>query len=286
MSEHDDKFVEALHSMRRADEEAESELLRQVAAGERTADAIPSDAIDEDADTQALLLELSAPADDVFRASLADRVEAQLHGERAAATQSNVISMGAFRRRRAGAFVTLAVAAAAAFVVLRTSPPEDSVDGGDALGVFDAATVGYTLTVTKSPKSSRGSDSQPAEGAGSGTEEDPLALQVPTSGEVQWVLRPDQVAAAAVGAKVFVRGPDGGLIPAGDEITVTVAKTGAVRMSLQLDDAPYVRSGAQIDVVVVVGDADMIADLGDDAGIEVIGVKAPGAKRFIRFSVD
>ena len=67
---------------------------------------------------------------------------------------------------------------------------------------------------------------------------------------------------------------------------MTVAKTGAVRVSLQLDDAPYVRSGAQVDVVVVVGDADVIDDLGENAGLEVIGVKAPGAKRFIRFNVD
>lgn len=286
MSEQDDKFVEALHGLRRADQEAESELLRQVAAGERAADTVDVDALDDDPETQALLLELSAPAGEAFRASLADRVDAQLNSERDAGAETKVVSMAAFRRKRAGVIATLAVAAAAAFMVLRSSPPDEPVERGDALGVFEATTVGYTLTVTKSPKSSRGGETQPTQGEGSGTEDDPVALQVPTSGEVEWILRPDQAGAAAVGAKVFVRGPDGGLTPAGDEITVTVAKTGAVRVSLQLDDAPYVRSGAQVDVVVVVGDADVIDDLGENAGLEVIGVKAPGAKRFIRFNVD
>ena len=286
MSEHDDKFVAALHDMRRADQEAESELLRQVAAGERAADSFEPDAVDEDPETQALLLELSAPVSGDFRASLADRVEAQLHAERDAGAKTNVVSMGAFRRRRAGVVATLAVAAAAAFMVMRAPPTDDGAGGGDALGLGDGAAVGYTLEVTKSPKSSRGGDPEPAEGAGSGTKEDPVTLQVPTSGEVEWILRPDKVGAAAVDAKVFVRGPGGGLTPAGDEITVVVAKTGAVRVSLRLDEAPYVRAGAQVDVVVVVGDAETISDIGDDAGVEVIGVKAPGAKRFIRFSVD
>ena len=284
MNEHDDKIVEALHAMRNADQDTEAELLRSVAAGERRPDTVEPAEIDDDLATQSLLLELSAPADDNFRAALADRVEAQLHAERQAQAPSNVVFMGAFRRKRAGMIATIAVAAAAAFMVFRAPPPGDDIERGDSLGVFDSATIGYTVEVSKTPKTSRGDDS--ADATGTGTALDPVVLSVPDSGDVQWVLRPERIGASTVAAKVFVRGPDGTLTPAGDEVRVVVAKTGAVRVSLQLEQAPYVRAGVQVDMVVVVGDADELAGIEDSAGLEVIGVKAPGAKRFIRFLVE
>ena len=132
---------------------------------------------------------------------------------------------------------------------------------------------------------SRGDD-EVADTAGAGTAEDPVQLSVPTSGEVEWLLRPERVAETSVDAKVFVQGPDGALTPAGDELAVVVAKTGAVRVTLQLERAPYVKSGAEVDVVVVVGDADDLAGIEDSASLGAIGAKAPGAKRFIRFSVE
>ncbi|MGB1700239.1 MAG: hypothetical protein ACPHRO_09815, partial [Nannocystaceae bacterium] len=230
MSEQDDEIMRALHNLRSAEEEAEAALLREVAAGTRDPDTVTAGDLDEDPETQALLLELSAPAGDDFRAALADRVEAQLHAAHEAQAPSNVTSMAAFRRKRAGVIGTLAVAAAAAFLVFRAPAPDD---GDDAVGVIDGATLAYSLEVTKAPKTSRGDD-EVADTAGAGTAEDPVQLSVPTSGEVEWLLRPERVAETSVDAKVFVQGPDGALIPAGDELAVVVAKTGAVRVTLQL----------------------------------------------------
>ena len=69
MSDEQD-LIQGLRAMQRDDEAHDSELLRQVAAGARTADSVEPEALDDDPAVQARLLELSAPVDEAFLADM------------------------------------------------------------------------------------------------------------------------------------------------------------------------------------------------------------------------
>ena len=110
-------------------------------------------------------------------------------------------------------------------------------------------------------------------------------VAVPTQGTVEWNLRPQKLATKGVDARAFYVEGDT-LVPAGDELKVRVAKTGAVRMSLDLARANGVREGAQVELLMVVGDEAAVGDVRDRASANAIGRKAPGTRRFIRLMVD
>ena len=286
MSHDDTHDPEGLSRLMEEAQAEESDLLAQVAAGSLAADDVAEGTLDEDPETQALLLELSAPPGDAFMTETLAKVRAGMDASTAGAppagtgTGAEVISMAAFRRRAAATLTTLAVAAGVLFVALRGPGPDDaaSTDGQDRL---DAVSASYSIEVVTAPRAER-DEAAPIEAAGDGSEQTPLSLTVPDTGEVAWVLRPDVETSSEVKARVYVVQADGALEPAGDELSVKVASTGAVRVSLTLDDAPYVRGGADVDLVVVVGEDD---DPSVATGRGAVGVKAPGTRRYIRLTV-
>ena len=288
MSHDDTHDPEGLSRLMEEAQAEESDLLAQVAAGSLAADDVAAGTLDEDPETQALLLELSAPPGDAFmtetlakvRESVGAAATTEATGTGATETGATVISMAAFRRRAAATITTLAVAAGVLFVVLRGPGPDDAA-GPDAQDRLDSVSASYSIEVVTAPRAER-DEAAPIDAAGDGSEQTPLSLTVPDSGEVAWVLRPDVETSAEVKARVYGVQADGSFEAAGDELSVKIAPTGAVRVSLTLDDAPYVRGGADVDLVVVVGDDD---DPSAAAGRGAVGVKAPGTRRYIRLTV-